>query len=235
MYFRNPSSVFGAYTLDVIASTGFGVDIDSQKNPDSEFVKNAKKFFNITFNPLLLMICKFLNEYPCVYDFCWRRGWGGECVRMGRWRDSFFYTILFWKFNFFIYLFLLRRTKSGKIALYKKRKHDKFSIIKLAKYACWVLVKGFLVKSVLYKCRIFFSLTVMFPKIDALFDLLGISPLNRRNIMGFFRSVASQAVTFRKEDSSVRDLCEISWREIVLYAILWDIRKGDSSVLCEIS
>lgn len=34
------------------------------------------------------------------------------------------------------FLFLLRRTKSGKIALYKKRKHDKFSIIKLAKYAC---------------------------------------------------------------------------------------------------
>lgn len=152
--------------------------------------------------------------------------WGGECVRMGRWRDSFFYTILFWKFNFFIYLFLLRRTKSGKIALYKKRKHDKFSIIKLAKYACWVLVKGFLVKSVLYKCRIFFSLTVMFPKIDALFDLLGISPLNRRNIMGFFRSVASQAVTFRKEDSSVRDLCEISGREIVLYVIYVRYQEG---------
>lgn len=55
--------------------------------------------------------------------------WGGEEI-------VFFYTILFWKFNFFIYLFLLRRTKSGKIALYKKRKHDKFSIIKLAKYAC---------------------------------------------------------------------------------------------------
>lgn len=99
--------VFGAYTLDVIASTGFGVDIDSQKNPDSEFVKNAKKFFNITFNPLLLMI-------------------------------------------------------------------------------------------------------LMFPKIDALFDLLGISPLNRRNIMEFFRSVASQAVTFRKEDSSSRkDLLQL--------------------------
>lgn len=149
--------------------------------------------------------------------------WGGEEVFLQ-------YFILEIQF-----LFLLRRTKSGKIALYKKRKHDKFSIIKLAKYACWVLVKGFLVKSVLYKCRIFFSLTVMFPKIDALFDLLGISPLNRRNIMGFFRSVASQAVTFRKEDSSVRDLCEISGREIVLYVILWDIRKGDSSVLCEIS
>lgn len=87
-------------------------------------------------------------------------------------------------------------------------------------------MKGFLVKSVLYKCRIFFSLTVMFPKIDALFDLLGISPLNRRNIMGFFRSVASQAVTFRKEDSSVRDLCEISGREIVLYVIYVRYQEG---------
>lgn len=37
--------------------------------------------------------------------------WGGEEI-------FFFYTILFWKFNFFVYLFLLRRTKSGKIALY---------------------------------------------------------------------------------------------------------------------
>lgn len=35
--------------------------------------------------------------------------WGGE--------EIVFFT-LFWKFNFFIYLFLLRRTKSGKIALY---------------------------------------------------------------------------------------------------------------------
>lgn len=74
-FFRYPSSVFGAYTLDVIASTGFGVDIDSQKNPDSEFVKNAQKFFNITFNPLLLLICKFLNEYACIYVFI--GGWVG--------------------------------------------------------------------------------------------------------------------------------------------------------------
>ncbi|XP_034318419.2 cytochrome P450 3A11 [Magallana gigas] len=99
--------VFGAYTLDVIASTGFGVDIDSQKNPDSEFVKNAQKFFNITFNPLLLLI-------------------------------------------------------------------------------------------------------LMFPKIDGLLNFLDISPLNRRSIMAFFRSVASQAVTIRKEDSSSRkDLLQL--------------------------
>lgn len=30
-------SVFGAYTLDVIASTGFGMDIDSQKKSGQWF------------------------------------------------------------------------------------------------------------------------------------------------------------------------------------------------------
>lgn len=55
--------------------------------------------------------------------------WGGEEI-------VFFTLFYFGNSFFFIYLFLLRRTKSGKIALYKKRKHDKFSIIKLAKYAC---------------------------------------------------------------------------------------------------
>lgn len=70
----------------------------------------------------------------------------------------------------------------------------------------------------------------MFPKIDGLFNLLGISPLNRRSIMAFFRSVASQAVTLRKEDSSVRDLFEILGTGIFVYVILWDIRKGYSSV-----
>ncbi|XP_022304770.1 cytochrome P450 3A11-like isoform X1 [Crassostrea virginica] len=93
--------VFGAYTLDVIASTGFAVDIDSQKNPDSDFVKYAQKFFNITFNPLLLLI-------------------------------------------------------------------------------------------------------LMFPKIDILLDWMGISPLNRRDIMAFFRSVATQAVDIRQEENSTR-------------------------------
>lgn len=171
----------------------------------------------------------------CVW-FLLKAGLGEENVLEWGGEEIVFFTLFFFGKSFFLYIyFYWDEQKVAKLHFTKKRKHDKFSIIKLAKYACWVLVKGFLVKSVLYKCRIFFSLTVMFPKIDALFDLLGISPLNRRNIMGFFRSVASQAVTFRKEDSSVRDLCEISWREIVLYAILWDIRKGDSSVLCEIS
>ncbi|KAK6166507.1 hypothetical protein SNE40_023175 [Patella caerulea] len=36
---------FGAYTMDVIATTAFGLDIDSQTNPDEPFVDNARKLF----------------------------------------------------------------------------------------------------------------------------------------------------------------------------------------------
>lgn len=33
--------LFGCFTMDVIATTAFGVEVDSQKNPDNPFVKNA--------------------------------------------------------------------------------------------------------------------------------------------------------------------------------------------------
>ena len=35
--------------MDVIASTGFGIQVDSQENPDSPVVKNAKKVFDVEF------------------------------------------------------------------------------------------------------------------------------------------------------------------------------------------
>ncbi|XP_029651416.2 cytochrome P450 3A14-like [Octopus sinensis] len=35
------SHLFGCYTMDVIATTAFGVEVNSQKNPDNPFVKNA--------------------------------------------------------------------------------------------------------------------------------------------------------------------------------------------------
>ncbi|KAK3090787.1 hypothetical protein FSP39_014622 [Pinctada imbricata] len=38
----NLRSVFCCYTLDVIARTAFGIDINSQKDPNSDFVKYAK-------------------------------------------------------------------------------------------------------------------------------------------------------------------------------------------------
>ena len=50
------SRVFGAYTMDVIASTMFGLDIDSQNGPDNPFVRHAKSAFNVGLsNPFLIL------------------------------------------------------------------------------------------------------------------------------------------------------------------------------------
>jgi hypothetical protein len=50
--------VFGRYTMDVISALGFGMDTDSQTNPDNTFVKYAKELFNLRFTPLLISISK---------------------------------------------------------------------------------------------------------------------------------------------------------------------------------
>lgn len=49
--------VFGAYSMDVITSTSFGVNVDSLNNPHDPFVEKAKKLFNFDFfRPLLFSI-----------------------------------------------------------------------------------------------------------------------------------------------------------------------------------
>ncbi|KAK3090780.1 hypothetical protein FSP39_014559 [Pinctada imbricata] len=48
--------VFGCFTLDVIASTAFGIDVDSQKDTENEFVKQAKKAFSGGFTSKLLIL-----------------------------------------------------------------------------------------------------------------------------------------------------------------------------------
>ena len=45
--------------MDVIASTAFGIQLDSQKDKDNAFVKHASSFdFSLTKNPVMLLRCK---------------------------------------------------------------------------------------------------------------------------------------------------------------------------------
>ncbi|VDI83243.1 Hypothetical predicted protein [Mytilus galloprovincialis] len=50
----------GSFSMDVIASTAFGIDVDAQNDPDNAFIKNAKKAFSSGFkNPMVLLIIFF--------------------------------------------------------------------------------------------------------------------------------------------------------------------------------
>ena len=50
----------GAFTLDVIARTGFGIAVNSQRDKNDEFYVNAKKALNLKItNPLLVLGGKF--------------------------------------------------------------------------------------------------------------------------------------------------------------------------------
>ena len=49
----------GSFTMDVIASTSFSIDVDSQNNKNNVFVRMAKKLMDTTvFSMRLMVICK---------------------------------------------------------------------------------------------------------------------------------------------------------------------------------
>ncbi|XP_069131273.1 cytochrome P450 3A24-like [Argopecten irradians] len=50
---------FGAFTMDVIARTAFGLEINSQKDPNDPFIKHVKIFTNSKIAALLIMIYLF--------------------------------------------------------------------------------------------------------------------------------------------------------------------------------
>nr|XP_046193754.1 cytochrome P450 3A27-like [Oncorhynchus gorbuscha] len=58
---------FGPYSMDVVTSTAFSVDIDSLNNPSDPFVSNVKKMFKFNlFNPLFLLIMLFPFTGPIL-------------------------------------------------------------------------------------------------------------------------------------------------------------------------
>uniref|UniRef100_A0A8D0G8C5 Cytochrome P450 3A n=1 Tax=Sphenodon punctatus TaxID=8508 RepID=A0A8D0G8C5_SPHPU len=63
----NVKEVFGAYRMDVVTSTSFGVNIDSMNNPKDPFVKEIKKLVKFrSFDPLFVLIFVFPFVIPVL-------------------------------------------------------------------------------------------------------------------------------------------------------------------------
>ena len=54
IFFISINSYAAGYTMDVIASTAFGMDMDTQSTLDHPFIKHAGTFFGIPRNPTWL-------------------------------------------------------------------------------------------------------------------------------------------------------------------------------------
>nr|XP_057943563.1 thromboxane-A synthase isoform X2 [Doryrhamphus excisus] len=51
---------FGCFTMDVIGSVAFAMQVDSQKNPDDPFVRHAQMFFSFSFfRPIMMFFIAF--------------------------------------------------------------------------------------------------------------------------------------------------------------------------------
>ncbi|XP_005367120.1 cytochrome P450 3A9 [Microtus ochrogaster] len=65
--------IFGAYSMDVITSTSFGVNVDSLNNPQDPFVEKIKKLLKFdVFDPLILTVTLFPFLVPILdgLGFC---------------------------------------------------------------------------------------------------------------------------------------------------------------------
>lgn len=72
-------NVFGAYTMNVIASTAFGLDLDTQKNPNNEFCKHAATIDNLGFGDIQFILSIF---FPSL--FAWTLQYWGGIARAGK-------------------------------------------------------------------------------------------------------------------------------------------------------
>ncbi|KAM6351639.1 cytochrome P450 3A12-like [Alca torda] len=63
----NTKDIFGAYSMDVVTSTSFSVNIDSMSNPSDPFVTNIKKFLKLSFlNPVFVFVVLFPFVIPVL-------------------------------------------------------------------------------------------------------------------------------------------------------------------------
>ncbi|ESO95501.1 hypothetical protein LOTGIDRAFT_160658 [Lottia gigantea] len=58
-----------SYTMDVIAATSFGLDIDSHNNPDNSFFKNAKRTLNFSFSLNIIVLCMMFPFLTDILDY----------------------------------------------------------------------------------------------------------------------------------------------------------------------
>nr|XP_060485616.1 cytochrome P450 3A12-like [Panthera onca] len=62
--------ILGAYSMDVITSTSFGVNIDSLNNPRDPFVENTKKLLKFSFlDPFFFSLCTYTTIFAFSLPF----------------------------------------------------------------------------------------------------------------------------------------------------------------------
>jgi cytochrome P450 family 6 len=62
---------FERFTLEVIATCAFGIQCNSLKDPDNEFVKIAARFFDVTFfnRILVVLVALFIPQFAHLFRF----------------------------------------------------------------------------------------------------------------------------------------------------------------------
>ncbi|XP_071979410.1 cytochrome P450 3A24-like [Engystomops pustulosus] len=71
--FMDMKNMFGSYSMDIVLSTSFSVNVDSLNNPNDPFVANGRKLFSFSFlNPLFLTTILFPFLIPLLekMNFC---------------------------------------------------------------------------------------------------------------------------------------------------------------------
>ncbi|KAH8288738.1 hypothetical protein KR054_008900 [Drosophila jambulina] len=75
-------SVMATYAVDIIASTIFGLDVDSFADPQNEFIEISRRLNQNTLKDIIRGIALFL--YPAMEKFFVRIGWKQEAIEMMR-------------------------------------------------------------------------------------------------------------------------------------------------------